>query len=83
MHVQMDSSTQMIPTYVEVRLTIRNATIYLLKFVNHTLSTVPPYLLFSYYTRSYNYIQRSRLDGSERVTVYRGGRPHALAFDYK
>ena len=42
--------------------------------------TDPPYLLFSYY---YNYIERSRLDGSERVTLYRGNRPHALAYDYR
>ena len=70
----------MTQTYVEVSLTKLIKSHHLSLF---TLSTVPPYLLFSYYTRSYNYIQRSRLDGSERVTIYRGGRPRALAFDYK
>ena len=45
--------------------------------------TAPPYLLFSYYTGSYNYIQQSRLDGSERTTITFGGRPRALSFDFR
>ena len=55
----------------------------LTSYILFTFLTVPPYLLFTYYTGSYNYIQRSRLDGSERVNIYRSGRPRALAFDYK
>ena len=43
----------------------------------------PPYLLFSFYSTYYNYIQRSKLDGSDRVTLYVGNRPDALAYDYK
>ncbi len=47
------------------------------------VSTAPPYLLFSYYTGSYNFIQRSRLDGTERTTLYFGRRPRALSFDFR
>ena len=47
------------------------------------ISVAPPYLLFSYYTGSYNFIQRSRLDGTERTNLYFGGRPRALSFDFR
>ena len=45
--------------------------------------TDPPYLLFSFHSTYYNFIQRSKLDGSDRVTLYAGNRPEALAYDYK
>lgn len=48
-----------------------------------TLSIGPPYLMFSYYTGSYNFIQQSRLDGTERTTITFGGRPRALSFDFR
>ena len=45
---------------------------------NHSI--VPPYLLFSY---SNGYIQRSRVDATERVTVYRNSQPRAVDFDFR
>lgn len=47
--------------------------------------TDPPYLLFSFYSTYRNYIQRSKLDGSDRVTLFNswGNRPRAIAYDYR
>lgn len=39
-----------------------------------------PYLLYVHYP---TYIQWMHLDGTEHATIYSGGRPYALDFDYR
>ena len=51
-------------------------------FVNQhtTILTAPPHLLF---TQISPYVRRVDLDGRRLVTVYSGGQPRGIDFDYR
>ena len=44
------------------------------------MNTVPPYVLYARYS---SFIEKVNITGGERTTVYTGGYPRAMAYDYR